>query len=68
MQQAGAPVAVAPSSEDARLESLGYKPQLNRVLGLFSNFAVAFTYLSPMVGSTRCSSSASGRVGRPTCG
>src|SRR3954451_3665584 len=37
-------------SEDARLESLGYTPQLNRVLGLFSNFAVAFTYLSPMVG------------------
>src|SRR5581483_4008595 len=37
-------------TEDARLESLGYKPQLNRVLGLFSNFAVAFTYLSPMVG------------------
>ena len=38
------------TSEDARLESLGYTPQLNRVLGLFSNFAVAFTYLSPMVG------------------
>src|SRR5689334_6557208 len=38
------------TSEDARLESLGYKPQLNRVLGFFSNFAVAFTYLSPMVG------------------
>jgi amino acid transporter len=37
-------------SDDARLESLGYRPQLNRVLGLFSNFAVAFTYLSPMVG------------------
>ena len=37
-------------SEDARLEALGYKPQLNRVLGLFSNFSVAFTYLSPMVG------------------
>src|SRR5947209_41463 len=37
-------------SEDARLESLGYTPQLNRVVGLFSNFAVAFTYLSPMVG------------------
>jgi amino acid transporter len=37
-------------SEDARLESLGYRPQLNRVLGLFANFAVAFTYLSPMVG------------------
>ena len=38
------------TSEDARLERLGYTPQLNRVLGLFSNFAVAFTYLSPMVG------------------
>ena len=37
-------------TEDARLESLGYKPQLNRVLGFFANFAVAFTYLSPMVG------------------
>jgi amino acid transporter len=40
----------SPSNDDARLESLGYKPQLNRVLGFFSNFAVAFTYLSPMVG------------------
>ena len=37
-------------NEDARLQSLGYTPQLNRVLGFFSNFAVAFTYLSPMVG------------------
>jgi amino acid transporter len=36
--------------DDARLASLGYRPQLNRVLGLFANFAVAFTYLSPMVG------------------
>jgi amino acid transporter len=40
----------AVQSEDARLESLGYKPQLNRVLGFFANFSVAFTYLSPMVG------------------
>ena len=37
-------------SDEARLESLGYKPQLNRVLGFFANFSVAFTYLSPMVG------------------
>jgi amino acid transporter len=36
--------------DDARLRSLGYHPQLNRVLGLFANFSVAFTYLSPMVG------------------
>src|SRR3954470_16800295 len=38
------------TDDDARLESLGYTPQLNRVLGLFSNFSVGFTYLSPMVG------------------
>src|SRR4051794_1808427 len=39
-----------PTDDDARLADLGYRPQLNRVLGLFANFAVAFTYLSPMVG------------------
>jgi amino acid transporter len=44
---AGSP---AGTDDDARLASLGYQPQLHRVLGLFSNFAVAFTYLSPMVG------------------
>ncbi len=37
-------------TDDARLASLGYHPQLNRVLGSFANFSVAFTYLSPMVG------------------
>ncbi len=37
-------------SDDERLTQLGYRPQLTRVLGLFSNFSVAFTYLSPMVG------------------
>lgn len=36
--------------DDSRLRGLGYQPQLNRVLGLFANFSVAFTYLSPMVG------------------
>jgi amino acid transporter len=36
--------------DDARLASLGYQPQLRRVLSLFANFSVAFTYLSPMVG------------------
>src|SRR4051812_5447279 len=38
------------TDDDARLASLGYQPQLRRVLGLFANFSVAFTYLSPMVG------------------
>ena len=50
MSNTTAELPSAPQSEDARLESLGYKPQLNRVLGFFANFAVAFTYLSPMVG------------------
>jgi amino acid transporter len=44
------PAPTPADSDDARLESLGYRPQLNRVLGLFANFSVAFTYLSPMVG------------------
>lgn len=44
------PVTVDHVGDDARLRSLGYQPQLNRVLGLFANFSVAFTYLSPMVG------------------
>src|SRR6266851_447813 len=50
MQEAAPEVPSAFLDEDSRLESLGYKPQLNRVLGLFANFSVAFTYLSPMVG------------------
>ena len=44
------PASEVVRDDDERLASLGYKPQLNRVLGFFSNFAVAFTYLSPMVG------------------
>jgi amino acid transporter len=51
MQDTGAQApAAALDTDDARLTRLGYRPQLNRVLGLFANFSVAFTYLSPMVG------------------
>jgi amino acid transporter len=52
METAGTAVPPAPplSDDDARLAQFGYRPQLTRVLGLFSNFSVAFTYLSPMVG------------------
>ncbi len=50
MSQSTPEVPAVFQDEDARLQSLGYKPQLNRVLGLFANFSVAFTYLSPMVG------------------
>jgi amino acid transporter len=50
MAHAGDVPATVSADDDARLENLGYKPQLNRVLGFFENFAVGFTYLSPMVG------------------
>ncbi len=50
MRETTPQVADPVDDDDARLRSLGYSPQLNRVLGLFANFSVAFTYLSPMVG------------------
>jgi amino acid transporter len=37
-------------NEDTRLNAFGYKQELSRVLSLFDNFSVAFSYLSPMVG------------------
>jgi amino acid transporter len=36
--------------DSSRLAQLGYRQELSRVLGLFDNFSVAFSYLSPMVG------------------
>jgi amino acid transporter len=50
MREATPTTSAITDDDDARLASLGYNPQLNRVLGLFSNFSVAFTYLSPIVG------------------
>ena len=50
MHEAAVRDVAVPTGDDARLENLGYTPQLNRVLGFFENFAVGFTYLSPMVG------------------
>jgi amino acid transporter len=38
------------SADAAQLAELGYRQQLTRALGLFSNFSVGFTYLSPVVG------------------
>ena len=43
--------AVAQGAADERqLAALGYRQQLSRSIGLLSNFAVGFTYLSPIVG------------------
>jgi amino acid transporter len=44
------PTTTSGDSDRERLESLGYRQELSRVLGFFDNFSVAFTYLSPMVG------------------
>lgn len=38
------------ASEEAELRRFGYRPELLRTLGFFSNFGVAFSYLSPVVG------------------
>ncbi|HTK45610.1 MAG TPA: amino acid permease [Patescibacteria group bacterium] len=37
-------------ADERQLAALGYRQQLSRSLGLLSNFAVGFTYLSPIVG------------------
>jgi len=38
------------AADAAHLATLGYQQRLTRSLGLWSNFAVGFTYLSPLVG------------------
>lgn len=37
-------------SADAQLAELGYKPRFERKMGPWENFALGFTYLSPVVG------------------
>ena len=44
------PVPAAGGADHDRLADLGYRQELSRVLSLFDNFSVAFSYLSPMVG------------------
>lgn len=38
------------NQDSNELKQFGYQQELKRALGLFSNFSVAFTYLSPVVG------------------
>jgi amino acid transporter len=42
--------AMPQGADERQLASLGYRQQLSRSIGLLSNFAVGFTYLSPIVG------------------
>src|SRR5947209_11189192 len=46
----GAPASQA-ARDEQQLASLGYKQELHRSLGLFSNFAVAFSYISVSTGT-----------------
>src|SRR5256714_8119448 len=39
-----------PASDEADLARFGYKQELKRSLGVFSSFAVAFSYISPSTG------------------
>ena len=39
------------AADNAQLESLGIKPQLNRTLGFMANFALAFSFISVSTGS-----------------
>src|ERR1700719_2197292 len=48
----GLPMSVEEQAtrDHERLNALGYRQELSRVLSLFDNFSVAFAYLSPVVG------------------
>jgi amino acid transporter len=49
--QAEVPTADEQEAKDAaQLASLGYRQQLTRAVGLWQNFTVGFTYLSPIAG------------------
>jgi amino acid transporter len=37
-------------SEDRVIASFGYQPQFKRVLGLFADFALGYSYMSPLAG------------------
>ena len=43
--------------EDKIILSFGYKPQFKRVLGLFADFSLGYSYMSPMAGFYACSHS-----------
>ncbi|MGY1811447.1 APC family permease [Blastococcus sp. SYSU D00820] len=48
--RASAGSAGGPTADDAQLAALGYTGEFHRSMGLWSNMALGFTYLSPLVG------------------
>ena len=52
MSHAAAPSNLSQAERDAQhLASLGYRQELRRTLGFFSNFAVAFSFISVSTGT-----------------
>ena len=49
MSSAQTPI-VQVDAEDIKLRRLGYAPQFHRVLGLFSDFSLGYSYMCPMAG------------------
>lgn len=47
------------TNDEHTLSKLGYKQELRRKLTFFHNFAVTFSYLSPITGRCSCGSSTS---------
>ncbi|RON42330.1 amino acid permease [Pseudomonas brassicacearum] len=59
------PESVTDVSEDARLRALGYNPEFKRVLGLFADFSLGYSYMSPMAGMFALFGTALVAVGPP---
>jgi hypothetical protein len=50
MVDTAAPAPDEQARDEADLARFGYKQELKRTLGVFSSFAVAFSYISPSTG------------------
>ena len=59
------PDSASNASEDARLRALGYNPEFKRVLGLFADFSLGYSYMSPMAGMFALFGTALVTVGPP---
>jgi hypothetical protein len=63
------PESAAVADSDAeQLRKLGYTSNFNRSMSLWENFALGFTYLSPVVGFIPCSACASPPAARRCSG
>ena len=50
-REAGAPMdAINKDADSAQLAALGYTAKFDRSMSVWENFALGFTYLSPVVG------------------